>query len=249
MQLARCSIVKVFWACSMVLFVAVYTIAQNSVTRTVIKDGKDVQYQFVLYETGVASWYGKEFHGRKTANGEIFNKNSLTAAHRTLPFGTWVLVKNLGNGKEVLVRINDRGPFAKGRIIDLSEAGARMLGMIQTGTAQVALYIMQAPSAGLLTLGSVPALSPSGQNSTSAAREHAVKHYKVQVGSYAQEHNALREQVRLKEQGLSAMIEKTSFDGRELYRIVIFTTELDLPALLKKLAELGIQQPLVIPWE
>jgi rare lipoprotein A len=81
-------------------------------------------------ESGVASWYGPRFHGKLTANGERFNTNELTAAHKTLPFGTRVRVRSLVDGKEVVVRINDRGPFIKGRIIDLSKAAATAIGLI-----------------------------------------------------------------------------------------------------------------------
>ncbi|HEK85829.1 MAG: septal ring lytic transglycosylase RlpA family protein [Candidatus Saccharicenans sp.] len=93
-------------------------------------------------ETGMASWYGPEFHGRKTSSLEIYNMNDLTAAHRTLPFGTLVQVTNLENGRTVAVRINDRGPFLKDRIIDLSYAAARMLGMIGPGTARVKIEVI-----------------------------------------------------------------------------------------------------------
>ena len=88
-------------------------------------------------ETGLASWYGKPYHGRPTASGERFNRHDLTAAHRTLPFGTVVEVKHLGNGKTVKVTINDRGPFVKGRILDLSEAAAKRLNMLNEGVARV----------------------------------------------------------------------------------------------------------------
>jgi len=88
---------------------------------------------------GKASFYANQFHGRKTANGETFNMDKLTAAHPSLPFGTWVRVTNLRNGKDVIVRINDRGPFVKGRIIDLSIGAAKEIGLIKTGTARVKL--------------------------------------------------------------------------------------------------------------
>lgn len=112
-------------------------------------------------ETGLASWYGTEFHGRPTSSREIFNQNDLTAAHPTLPFGTMVLVTNLDNGRQVLVRINDRGPFVKGRVIDLSYAAARMLDMIGPGTARVRLEVVSfqpalvaKPSGYILQVGS-----------------------------------------------------------------------------------------------
>jgi rare lipoprotein A len=92
-----------------------------------------------ITETGKASYYGNEFNGKKTANGQPFNKNALTAAHKTLPFGTVVTVTNLTNNKTVTVTINDRGPYAKGRIIDLSEKAAANIGMLDQGVAPVQL--------------------------------------------------------------------------------------------------------------
>jgi rare lipoprotein A len=95
-----------------------------------------------VYQQGLASWYGPRFHGRRTANGERFNKFHLTAAHRTLPFNTRVRVTNLKNGKSVVVRINDRGPYVRGRIIDLSYAAARLLGMRAHGVVLVKVEIL-----------------------------------------------------------------------------------------------------------
>lgn len=92
--------------------------------------------------TGVSSYYGKKFHGRKTANGETFNMYELTAAHKTLPFGTLLEVENLDNNKKVIVRINDRGPFAKNRILDLSYAAAKKIDMIKSGTAKIRAKII-----------------------------------------------------------------------------------------------------------
>ncbi|MDJ0978045.1 MAG: septal ring lytic transglycosylase RlpA family protein [Erythrobacter sp.] len=93
--------------------------------------------------TGVASYYGKRFHGRRTANGERFDMNAMTAAHKTLPFGTHVRVTNRRNGKSVTVRINDRGPFIRGRTIDLSRAAAREIGLIQSGHARVTMEVVE----------------------------------------------------------------------------------------------------------
>ncbi|MGE0099119.1 MAG: septal ring lytic transglycosylase RlpA family protein [Hydrogenophaga sp.] len=90
-----------------------------------------------VIERGMASWYGEKFHGRRTASGEAFDMHALTAAHRTLPFGTRVRVRHAGTGREVLVRINDRGPHVKGRIIDLSRAAAASIGLVQAGVAPV----------------------------------------------------------------------------------------------------------------
>lgn len=88
-------------------------------------------------ETGKASYYADKFNGRKTSNGETFRQSKRTAAHRTLPFGTKVTVKNLANGRKVKVRINDRGPFVKGRMIDLSKRAARKLDMVNAGVSDV----------------------------------------------------------------------------------------------------------------
>ena len=92
--------------------------------------------------SGTASWYGPDFHGKKTSNGETYNMNAMTAAHKTLPMNTMVRVTNLGNGAQTTVRINDRGPFVAGRIIDLSKAAATSIGMIGTGTARVKLEVV-----------------------------------------------------------------------------------------------------------
>ena len=92
-----------------------------------------------VIQQGTASWYGPGFHGRRTANGETFDTHALTAAHRTLPFGTEVQVINPKNGRSIVVRINDRGPYAHGRIIDLSLASAHAIGITATGTGSVTL--------------------------------------------------------------------------------------------------------------
>ena len=96
-------------------------------------------------QTGVASWYGPGFHGRTSASGSLYDQHELTAAHQTLPLGTRVMVTNLNNGKSAEVTINDRGPFAKGRILDLSYAAAQTLDMIGAGTAPVRLEVLDGP--------------------------------------------------------------------------------------------------------
>lgn len=106
-----------------------------------LSDEDSVQEKF--YQKGVASWYGREFHGKTTASGEQFDMNDMTAAHKTLPFGTIVEVKNLENGKAVRLKINDRGPYRGNRIIDLSYGGAKEIGMVKTGEANVGLKILK----------------------------------------------------------------------------------------------------------
>lgn len=98
-----------------------------------------------VVESGVASWYGPKFHGRKTANGERYDMHAMTAAHPSLPFGTVLEVRNLDNGKTCRVRINDRGPFVHGRIVDVSYQAARQLGMVRPGTARVELAVVNPP--------------------------------------------------------------------------------------------------------
>jgi rare lipoprotein A len=120
-------------------------------TSGIYKVGKPYQIRGVWYypaedygydETGIASWYGPGFHAKITANGEIYNENELTAAHRTLPMPSLVRVTNLDNGRSIVVRINDRGPYAHGRIIDLSRRGAQLLGYETAGTAKVRVEIL-----------------------------------------------------------------------------------------------------------
>ena len=97
--------------------------------------------KYTHFQTGMASYYGGSWHGKKTANGEIFNENSLTAAHKTLPFGTKVKVTNLDNGKSVVVRINNRGPYSKGRVIDLSKAAFSKIASTSKGVTRVKLEV------------------------------------------------------------------------------------------------------------
>ncbi len=112
-----------------------------------------------FYQDGTASWYGPNFVGRPTANGEIFDPSQLTAAHQTLPFDTLVRVTHLGNGRSVVVRINDRGPFVGRRVIDLSRAAAERINMIGSGTARVRLELL---SAAPERLSAAPSASLSG---------------------------------------------------------------------------------------
>ena len=125
--------IAVSLAASALLGLACAPVAANSDTGK-----KEVQ-------RGKATWYGGKFHGRKTASGERFDKRAMTAAHRKLPFGTVVRVTNLKNQRSVRVRINDRGPYGKGRIIDVSEAAARKLKMIRAGVVPVTVEVLERP--------------------------------------------------------------------------------------------------------
>ncbi|MDP8256926.1 MAG: septal ring lytic transglycosylase RlpA family protein [Candidatus Alcyoniella australis] len=115
---------------------------------------KPVDGPYGYSETGYASWYGPGFHGKRTASGEIYNMYDYTAAHKQLPFGTLVQVENLENHKVVAVRINDRGPFVRGRIIDLSYTAAQDLNMIRAGVVKVRIQVMPATQ---LPTGFLPA--------------------------------------------------------------------------------------------
>lgn len=117
---------------------------KNSLELSPIEPTIPVNQQYLLASSfsGRASWYGPKFHGRLTASGEVFNQNALTAAHPSLRFGTRVKVTNLNNGRSVVVRINDRGPYTKNRILDVSAAAARSLGMIRSGVARVRVTIL-----------------------------------------------------------------------------------------------------------
>lgn len=123
-----------------------YSYREKGKTHTTISKEASRLYS----QTGVASYYGGMFHGRKTASGEIFNKNAYTAAHKTLALGSYALVTNLRNGRKVIVKINDRGPFSKARIIDLSVAAAREIGMLHSGVAKVRVEAMQVDSQGYI---------------------------------------------------------------------------------------------------
>lgn len=148
-------------------------------------------------EKGRASWYGKKFDGRLTANGEAYDMYALTAAHRTLPFNTVVLVKNMDNNKTVVVRINDRGPYAKNRIIDLSKKAARKLGMIGTGTAHVRLYTLK---------DAVP---------QSSIANIKVPTYTIQLASYNDEAPAFEYAARVR----GSRVEVAYIDDITVYRV------------------------------
>ncbi len=117
---------------------------------------------------GIASWYGDPFHGERTSNGEVYDMDGMTAAHRTLPFQTVVRVHNLDNGKKTQVRVNDRGPFVKGRIIDLSRAAAQEIDMVRPGTARVRLEILRIETV-------VESLAVQVGSFTQKSRAHALK--------------------------------------------------------------------------
>jgi rare lipoprotein A len=139
-------------------------------------------------QTGDASWYGVPFHGRTTSNGETYDMHAHTAAHKTLPFGTYVSVKNLQNGRSTVVRINDRGPFVRGRVIDLSYAAGREIGLVGPGVAPVRVTAL-APQ--------VAVRDRAGGSPVVEARDLRSGAFTVQVGAFLERRNALELAERL----------------------------------------------------
>jgi rare lipoprotein A len=146
-------------------------------------------------EVGIASWYGKEFHGRRTANGEIYDMNGLSAAHRTLPLGTIVNVTNSQNGRSVQVKVNDRGPFVSGRVLDLSYGAANRLGIVGAGTGRVIIEVVSL---------AVPRGAPA---------------YMVQVGAFVMQGNAIRLKERLAARYQPISIQRFETNSQQLYRV------------------------------
>lgn len=123
------------------------------------KDYKPLKTGKGYSRTGIASWYGQKFHGHLTANGEVYNMFAMSAAHKTLPLPSFVRITNLENGRQAVVRVNDRGPFHHNRIIDLSYAAAMKLGVLDTGTAKVQVDVIHVDESGTMTVGLEPAIS------------------------------------------------------------------------------------------
>lgn len=150
-------------------------------------------------EQGVASWYGPDFHGGRTATGETYDMHAMTGAHPTLPLPTWVRVTNLGNGRSVVVRLNDRGPFARGRIIDLSRAAADALDMVRAGTARVEVR-------SLATGGATPPAGPAA--------------YYAQAGAFGRRENAETLAGRLRAAGIEGVtVVESAAGGSPLFRV------------------------------
>ncbi len=167
--------------------------AVRSVAPATLSNPGTVAFTAGWTQTGIASWYGVPFHGRATASGEIYDMNAMTAAHNTLPFGTRIRVDNRDNGRSTELTVNDRGPFVKGRILDVSRAGARALDMIGPGTAQVRISIV------------------SAANPVSARGGCVV----IQVGSYRERAGAERRKREVEQAGFKAIVER--HDG--FYRV------------------------------
>jgi rare lipoprotein A len=167
-------------------------------------------------ETGLASWYGGYFHGRKTSNGETYDMYDATAAHKTLPMNTYLLVKNLENGREITVRVNDRGPFHQGRIIDMSKTGASKLGFIEQGTAKVRIT----------ALGEATTSRKAGLE-TRRFKEHADfrrGEFYIQIGSFADQNNARRLKDKMLAAGRKSVIQKFDRGDQIFFRVQVWAS-------------------------
>jgi rare lipoprotein A len=147
-------------------------------------------------ERGLASWYGPPYHGRRTSSGEVYDMNAMTAAHRTLPFGTWLVVENVDGGQTARVRVNDRGPFVEGRILDVSHAAGVALGIVARGVITVRLRV----------------IAPPPDAVTGPA-------FTVQVGAFTEESAAVDLQRTLAESGFESDVVRAEEGGRVLYRV------------------------------
>ena len=158
-----------------------YTIAGKTYYPMATADG--------FTQTGIASWYGPSFHGKKTASGERYNQNAMTAAHKTLPFGTILRVTNLRNNRSTTVVVNDRGPFVDNRIIDLSNAAAKQLDMIGTGTAKVRLKSIGSTNTSVAKTKSF-STAPAKASYSSVSTTSKTGGYYVQIGAFSARENA-----------------------------------------------------------
>ncbi|TXK51984.1 septal ring lytic transglycosylase RlpA family protein [Pontibacter qinzhouensis] len=159
-------------------------------------------------QTGTASWYGSKYHGRKTSSGERYNRFEMTAAHKKLPFGTKVKVTNLDNNKSVIVRINDRGPFVGNRIIDVSEAAARVLDIRGAGLGEVKVEILGKPGSALASLDD-------------EEQEVNEELYTIEAGSFLQPQfaKAFSEKLKAFDKHLSIELSEEQFNGMTIHRI------------------------------
>jgi len=191
-------------------------------------------------ERGVASWYGKKFHGQRTANGETYDMYAMTAAHKTLPLPSYLRVRNLNNGKSVIVRVNDRGPFRENRIVDLSYAAAAKLGIIGTGTGIVEIE-------GLT--GDEPVTQTARAPEPEPLPKAAAPRLYLQVGAFTSRDNAENLKVRLASADLKSVhIQNSSLDATPLYRVRIGPLDNvdESDRLAERIVAQGLPNPVVV---
>lgn len=189
-------------------------------------------------QTGIASWYGPGFHGKRTANGEVYDQNALTAAHRTLPHGTRVEVTNLENERRVRVRINDRGPYVDDRVIDLSHAAAQRIGLIGPGVVPVRVTVL-AYDAGDRPLRA--AATPPVRGARAPVVPPGTR-YALHVGTYADYERARREQRRLGSEVGRVHLALIDAPDARYYQLRVgpFTRRDEAVRMLQRLATLGV---------
>ncbi len=205
-------------------------------------------------QRGIGSWYGQKFHGRKTSNGERYDMYAMTAAHKTLPIPSYVRVTNLDNGRSAVVRINDRGPFHDGRIIDLSYAAASKLGYAGAGTARVAIEAIEGCGDGstpVLRQATAPAapVAPSlPPRSTSGVPEPFKQQVYVQLGAFLSASNAEQLRQRLAANDIAgAAIQSDSAGGQSIYRVRIGPLNVkQADTLAARMALLGLGAPKIV---
>ena len=164
-------------------------------------------------QVGTASWYGPPYHGRQAANGEIYDMNKLTAAHKRLPFETWLRVRNLSNGKTTEVRITDRGPFVGNRIIDLSKAAAAEIDMLGPGVAKVRLTMIRPPSGKARRGARTSSAKPPGQKQAGQ--------FDIQIGLFEQRRNADALASKARKGGHRATVQGLTKGGSRRYRVLV----------------------------
>ena len=202
-------------------------------------------------ERGVASWYGKKFHGNLTSNREVYDMYQMTAAHKTLPLPTYVRVRNLQNNRSVIVRVNDRGPFVHNRVIDLSYAAAIKLDMVNNGTSLVevtAISFDETPGDRPTRQVSTPAPASQPQSGSRAPQVPSTRIY-VQVGAFGDRANAERRLAFLGTSGISgAFIHEDSASTPALYRVRIGPVAgvIQYDILVEELENIGIMDPYLI---
>ncbi|GAA0857553.1 septal ring lytic transglycosylase RlpA family protein [Aliiglaciecola litoralis] len=184
---------------------------------------------------GIASWYGQKFHGHLTANGEIYNMFTMTAAHKTLPLPSIVRVTNLSNGKQAVVRVNDRGPFHQNRIIDLSYAAAMKIGVLDTGTAHVKVEVLHVDESGVLTVGK----GQPSESTTQLAKNEQQQIF-IQVAALQDQERAERLATGLKSQ-YQVAVNAANLDGLYRLRMGPLINEIEANQLLQKLKQDGFE--------